>query len=130
MLIYCCKCGDIECDLVNGVDIYPHRPDLSHLNFYKCPECGGYVGCHRGSTRPLGVIPTPDIKRARSYIHGLLDPMWRTRKYGKSRGWWYRNIAKELGIPEYHTGWTRSIEECRDVWRAIKKIENYLSKES
>lgn len=57
----------------------PHRPDLKHLNFYRCKECGGYVGCHKGSIRPLGVIPSPEIKNARKHIHALLDPLWRKR---------------------------------------------------
>lgn len=130
-MIYCCNCcRESEVELVDGSVIYPNRPDLYHLKFYRCLECGGYVGCHKGSIRPLGVIPSAEIRNARNHIHALLDPLWRAKKWGKCRGWWYHSIAKKLGIEEYHTGWTRSIEECRDVWRAIKELIRELENKS
>lgn len=130
MKIFCVECqAHMETKLVTGKDIYPHRPDLVSKNFYKCTKCGNYVGCHPGTTKPLGCIPNNELKRARSYIHDKLDPLWKNYAYGKGRGWWYCRIAKELGIKEYHTDWTRSAEECRKVWRAINKILRGLQNE-
>ncbi len=123
MKIFCVECQDhMETELVTGREIYPHRPDLADKYFYKCTKCGNCVGCHPNTTKPLGCIPNDELKKARSLIHDKLDPLWKSYAYGKSRGWWYSKLAKELGIKEYHTGWTRSVEECRNVWRAINKI--------
>ncbi len=128
MKIFCVECQEQEeTELVTGKDIYPHRPDLADKYFYRCKKCGNYVGCHPNSTRPLGCIPSEELKKARNFIHNKLDPLWRKKVYDKDRGWWYAHIAKELGIKEYHTGWTRSVEECRQVWRAINNILRVLS---
>ncbi len=126
MKIYCCTCKkDIECDLVSGSVIYPHRQDLFHLTFYRCPFCKQYIGCHPNSIRPLGCIPTQEMKKARIIIHSLIDPIWKSGKI--TRGKLYRLIANELGIKTYHTGWTRSIKQCRDVYRAASKVIKNIS---
>jgi hypothetical protein len=31
-------------------------------------------------------------------------------------------LADELGIKQYHTGWTRSLQQCREVYRAATKV--------
>lgn len=41
---YCCECRkDVNCEMVKGDVIYPHRPDLYDLNFIRCPICGNYT---------------------------------------------------------------------------------------
>lgn len=78
--IYCCGCkADVGARLTDGREIYPHRADLAALPFWKCDACGNAVGCHHKTkerTRPLGCIPTPELKTARSHIHRVLDPLW------------------------------------------------------
>ena len=79
--IYCIECAAIViARLTKGKEIYPHREDLSTLPFWKCDQCGNYVGCHHQSqdrTRPLGCIPNAEMKNARKHIHALLDPIWK-----------------------------------------------------
>lgn len=128
MKLYCCKCKKMmDCELVKGNVIYPRRLDLANHNFYRC-SCGCFVGCHPNTDKPLGAIPTEEMKKARMIIHGMIDPWW--QKGVITRGAMYRAIAKELHIKEYHTGWTRSIEQCRQVYRAasavIKRLENRI----
>lgn len=70
MLIYCTGCGCMTLSvLVNGTKIYPHRPDLSDKKFFQCPVCGNYVGTHRDG-RPLGTIPTPELRRRNGLVVG------------------------------------------------------------
>ena len=81
MDIYCCGCNkDTAARLTNGEEIYPHRKDLYSLPFWKCDQCGNYVGCHhktKNQTKPLGCIPTQEIKNIRKKIHTVLDPLWK-----------------------------------------------------
>lgn len=115
MLLYCCSCKKkVNAQLTKGSVIYPSRSDLSEKQFYMCPHCGCYVGCHAHSNRPLGCIPNAEIKRARRFIHDLIDPLW--KEHGIPRKVVYSYISSQLGYT-YHTGETRSIEECRDVYR-------------
>lgn len=124
MIIFCCSCGgDIEARLTNGAEIYPHRKDLEPLPFWRCDACGNHVGCHhrtRARTKPLGCIPTPEIKAARSRIHGLLDPIWQSGR--ADRKTLYRLISVAIGR-EYHTAEIRSVEEANEVFNVIKEIK-------
>jgi len=123
-VIYCCGCKtDVEARLTDGSEIYPHRPDLCSLPFWKCDTCGNFVGCHHKTdspTRPLGCIPTTEIKNARNEIHKILDPIWGSGKM--SRRQVYKILSDALGWT-YHTAKIRSIEEARDVYRLVRGIK-------
>ncbi|MCE7028449.1 zinc-finger-containing protein [Jiella avicenniae] len=122
--IWCCGCGaEVSACLTDGGEVYPHRRDLADLPFWKCDGCGNFVGCHhktRKRTRPLGCIPTPEIKNARQHIHRLIDPLWKSG--AMSRRGVYTAIADVLGIPEFHTAEIRSVEEARRVYAAAQSI--------
>jgi hypothetical protein len=123
--IYCCGCGvEVSARLTSGKEIYPHRKDLAELPFWRCDDCKNFVGCHhktRDRTKPLGSIPTPEIRNARSHIHKVLDPLWRSRRFDRSA--LYQEIASRLGIAEYHTAEVNSVEQAREVYRAVRDIE-------
>ena len=116
--IFCVKCNkDVEANLVTGKVIYSHRPDLYNLKFYQCPICKNYVGTHKGTIRPLGYIPTPELKQARIKVHNKLDCLWKSNKYKRHEI--YKALSKYFGY-EYHNGTTKSIEECN---KAIEFLE-------
>lgn len=121
--IYCSGCqGNVEARLTSGKEIYPHRPDLSKLPFWRCDACGNYVGCHHKTstpTKPLGVIPTPELRTARSHIHAILDPIWKSGRM--KRGKVYRLLSDRLGY-EFHTAEIRSIEQARTIYRTVLEI--------
>ena len=132
MELWCCGCNNyVEAQLVGGDIIYPHRPDLYDLKFYQCPNCKNYVGTHkqwgkgtdgrRFNIRALGCIPTAELKNARHHIHLILDPLWQGKRSG-TRKRIYKKISDALGY-EYHTGNTKTIDECRKVYRLIKQIK-------
>jgi len=122
MLIRCCGCEKkVDARLTDGGEIYPHRPDLKSLPFWKCDACGNYVGCHhktKNRTQPLGCIPTPEIKNARQHIHKLLDPIWQSGKMKRKEI--YKILSDRLGW-KYHTANIRSVEEAREVYRIIQE---------
>lgn len=123
MRLWCCECANhVEARLTDGREIYPHRPDLAALPFWRCDGCGGYVGTHHRSddpTRPLGVIPSSAIRRARMHIHALIDPAWKTRQI--SRRALYGALSTRLGY-EYHTAEIKSLDEARRVYREAQSL--------
>lgn len=117
MKLWCCQCQvDVDARLTSGAEVYPHRTDLAHLPRWICDGCGNHVGTHhktRNRTRPLGNIPSPEIKKARIAIHNLIDPAWKSGAVRRSAI--YAHLGAALG-KEYHTGDIRSIEEARRVY--------------
>ena len=123
--IWCCGCSaEMPARLTDGREIYPHRKDLASLPFWKCDTCKNHVGCHhktKDRTRPLGNIPTPELRRARGEIHKILDPIWKRQRMSRSA--LYAEIARRLGIDEYHTAELRTIQEARAAYRVIRSLE-------
>lgn len=123
MKIYCCGCcSDVEPVLVSGKEIYPHRQDLYGLPFWRCEECGNYVGCHhktRNRTAPLGCIPTKEIKEARKKVHALLDPLWQNGGYKRAQ--LYKIISDKLGW-KYHTANIKTTDEAAKVVQIISSL--------
>jgi len=122
--IFCIACDkEVEALLQSGDMIYPHRPDLKYIPFWKCPTCKGYVGCHhkgdKPSTKPLGCIPTPEITKARREIHKLLDPLWKRGLYKRKKV--YSMISEFIG-KEYHTGEIRTMDEVLLVKIYLKSL--------
>jgi hypothetical protein len=120
--IHCCGCGkEVDARLTDGVKIYPHRPDLSSLPFWRCDTCGNFVGCHHNTknrTKPLGCIPTAELREERKKIHALIDPIWQSGKMGRRE--LYKAISRDVGW-NYHTAETRTMEEVKAVYRAASK---------
>lgn len=104
---YCKKSAEI----VTGDVLYPHRADLHKLYFYTCPPCGAYVGCHPGTTKPLGRLANAELRVWKGKAHAAFDPIWKKRffdkkridpdyKKGMARGGRYKKLAELLGIPK------------------------------
>ena len=128
MKLYCCECkGEVEGRLTDGHEVYPHRPDLGDLPFWKCDTCGNHVGCHwkTKDRTPLGNIPTKELKNARQHIHLILDPIWKQRRM--PRGKLYARLAKELGLNEYHTAEIKTIDEARKVYAIVRDISRSIA---
>lgn len=123
-ILYCCGCEKyVKPSLVNGRTVYPHRKDLFKLPFWRCDDCGNFVGCHhktRKPTTPLGCIPTKAIKKLRMEIHNkYLDPLY--MEYGKDRKAIYKYISDRIGKP-YHTGEIKSEDEAIDIIGIIVEL--------
>lgn len=123
MNIFCCECAsEVTARLTDGREIYPHRPDLATLPFWKCLKCSNYVGCcykTADRTRPLGCIPNATIRNARQHIHKLIDPVWKSGRI--TREVIYQHLSEMMGS-EYHTANIRTIEEARAVYRIAKNF--------
>lgn len=92
------KCGycDRQAKLVGAEKIYPHRRDLAGRWFWDCDPCGAYVGCHPGTTKPLGRLANAELRRAKQSVHRVLDPLWKSG--GMKRKEAYALLAKGLSI--------------------------------
>lgn len=103
--------------LVTGKTIYPHRPDLYQLQFWNCDPCGAWVGCHKGTIKPLGRLANAELRQAKQEAHNAFDPFWRSNGFhGQKlkRSAAYKWLAKQLGVERIHIG-ECDVETCRRV---------------
>lgn len=120
----CPYCGN-PAVLVHGTVVYPHRPDLKAKQFWNCAPCGAYVGCHPGTTKPLGRLADRELRNWKRNAHTYFDPIWQTGKLERTKayGW----LAKELGMPQHkcHIGMF-DVETCRRVVAACRRFTEEL----
>lgn len=118
----CPYCGS-DANLVHGNAVYPHRPDLFNLKFYQCKPCEAYVGCHKGTDNPLGILANKDTRMARSRAHMAFDPIWRSGKMARHEA--YLKLSKFMGkeVSETHIGMFNN-EECLKVVKFSQAYES------
>lgn len=106
-----------------GREIYPHRDDLQDILMYECPFCHNRVGVHKGTTKPLGCIPTQKMKVARRQVHSLIDPLWKSGKITRKE--LYKRISEKVGW-SYHTGATKNLQELREAYKIGLELKREL----
>lgn len=112
--------------LVDGRTVYPHRDDLAIKMFWRCGPCDAWVGCHPGTTVPLGRLANAELRAAKQAAHAAFDPLWKAKARienipkGQARGAGYAWLAAQLGIDraKCHIG-EFDVETCKRVLDVI-----------
>lgn len=88
----CTSCGR-PAELVDGLHIYPNRPDLAELNFWICEPCDSRVGTHKGTTDPVGAMANKLDRQARMVAHKWFDLLYRAPWAGRDDQLYSKNQA-------------------------------------
>lgn len=115
----CPYCGRPP-ELVWGSAVYPHRPDLHGKRFWRCKPCDAHVGCHPGTTTPLGRLADAALRLGKMQAHDAFDPIWKGKAMSRNDA--YAWLASELGIScaECHIGMF-DIAMCKRVVEACNQ---------
>lgn len=105
----CAHCGN-DCVLTGGSEVYPHRKDLYSLYFWICRPCDAFVGCHKNGDgkKALGIAANAELRKLRSRIHAIIDPVWRDGLSTRSKVYADMTVmVNYLKILEgqFHTSW-------------------------
>lgn len=105
--------------LVDSKTIY----GKSYGNLWLCGPCDAYVGCVKGTDRPLGTLANELDRQGRKSAHGCLDAIWKNRQRGYSRSGVYRWLADKMDL---------SLEECHiarfnynECMRAVRHLREH-----
>lgn len=93
------------------------------MPFWICDTCKNYVGCHhktKNRTRPLGAIPSLELRQLRRQIHAVLDPLWESGEYTRTQ--LYEHISDALGR-EFHTAEIRTVAEAERILALVYNID-------
>lgn len=114
--VICNYCGR-KAELVDSKVIY----GTSYGMMYLCRHCNAYVGCHKGTDRPLGRLANAELRYWKKAAHAVFDPLWRQGSFRGRRQAAYKWLAGEMGLPveQTHIGMF-DIEQCK---QAIKIVQ-------
>lgn len=113
----CHYCGGVV-RLVSAKSVYGNaaamRLGLEDEQIWQCQNCNARVGCHKGTTKPLGKVANEFLRNKRMEAHEVFDGYWRER--GISRGKAYKWLAGKLGMPvkKTHIGGF-DVAQCQKV---------------
>ena len=104
------------------------RLGIERQNFYQCQNCNARVGCHPGSTRPLGNLANEALRMKRMETHQVFDGFWKER--GMSRTQAYKWMAKKMRLSEElaHIGGFE-MDRCQKLIKLCEKERNKTQKQ-
>src|ERR1035437_9162470 len=65
----------------------------------KFPDCDAYVGCHPGTTKPLGSLANPLLRQLRIVAHAAFNSWY--KRFGLPRREAYNDLAARMGLLEH-----------------------------
>lgn len=85
------------------------------------PKCDAYVGCQKGSNKPLGRLANPELRFWKKQAHTKFDKLWQHGDLSRTDA--YTWLSKELSIPldKCHIGMFDT-DQCKAVCEAVKKF--------
>lgn len=122
----CRYCGGVI-KLVPAISIYGEasakRLGLEHEHIYQCQNCNARVGCHKGTSRPLGNVANEILRLKRRDTHRIFDDYWKRQSMSRTAA--YRWLAKQMGLPEgrAHIGGFE-MDQCQRVIDMCRREQN------
>lgn len=123
----CPYCGVRSSYLADSSPVY-HGRDYGPV--YACIPCDARCGTHPDG-RPLGTLANAELRRARGYVHGVFDLLWKQadRLYTGGSSGKLRHVARlrayewlsaHLGIhvDDCHVA-LFDLERCREAYRIL-----------
>lgn len=94
--VSCPYCNKLS-ELVDSSEVY----GKSYGYMYICWDCKAYVGCHKGTVKPLGTLANAELRDLRKQCHAAFDPIWQSGKTRRKKA--YKELSLLLGIPVQET---------------------------
>lgn len=121
-----CPYCNTKAELVSGNVIYPYRIDLENSFYYLCSHCNAYVGTHKESKYPLGMLANENLRKMRLLVHRSMDQLWKSKMMTRNKV--YSLLAYEMNIKkeETHIG-LFDLEKCSMALDIISAYKEYIS---
>lgn len=94
-------------------EIYAGR-DYGPLYLCKCIEGWAYVGCHKGTKKPLGSLADRELRELRKEAHAAFDKMWKSGFVSRKEAYAILARALEIPVDKCHMG-SFDKDSCKKV---------------
>ena len=121
----CRYCGGVI-KLIPAKMVYgesTRRRGMEGEYLYQCQNCNARVGCHKGTTRPLGNVANEVLRLKRMEAHRVFDALWKSGRMTRTGA--YRWLAGELHLrpDRAHIGGFE-MDQCQKVIELCEKTNN------
>ena len=120
--VFCAYCGR-QAELVDSSVIYGRS--YGH-KVWLCRNCMAYVGCHRGTDKPLGRLANAELREWKKKAHAAFDPLWQYGRFRKRRNAAYAWLSQQMHLPieKTHIGMF-DVAECKRVIEICNKERSF-----
>lgn len=82
--VFCPYCGKAA-ELIDSSAVYQR----SYGMIWMCKPCDAYTGVHASSPtfKPLGTLAKAPLRKMRSEVHKLFDPLWKKGKMSRNEAY-------------------------------------------
>jgi len=87
-------------ELVDSKEIYGRS--YGH-KMWICRNDLAWVGCHKGSIKPLGRLANAELRHWKNLAHEAFDPLWKYGRFKGDRDAAYRWLSQQMGVPYKNT---------------------------
>lgn len=98
VILICPDCGG-KAELKDSAIIYGKSYGLAYVCEHY-PKCDNFVGCHKGTNKPMGTLANAKLRSKRKEVHSLFDQLWRGKNSKMNREQAYKFMAETLGIDQ------------------------------
>ena len=89
------------------------------------PKCNSYVGCHQGTTLPLGRVANERLRTLKMEAHRQFDPIWKSGLMSRKEAYKWLSTMLNIPIEDCHIGMF-DIKMCQKVIHLCKKQDNKI----
>jgi hypothetical protein len=124
---YCTK----PAEFYNSSAIVYSGKNYGPIYLCKCQTGWSYVGCHPGTTKPLGRLANRELRTWKKKAHAAFDPVWKEQteiSRTKARKLAYTALSDALGLEreDCHIGMF-NVDMCKAVCEAVAEDRVQIS---
>jgi hypothetical protein len=104
----CPYCGNRSV-CIDSAEVYSR----SYGPIWICRPCHAWVGCHKGTKKPLGRLADAELREAKKAAHAAFDPLFKDTGL-RNEGYRWLAMRMGLGRDECHIGMF-DVDQCNAV---------------
>jgi len=112
--------GDVI--LVDSTIVY----GSSYGNIYYCLRCGNYVGVHKETDKPLGLIADEQTRKARIYAHEIFDNLFKSKLMTRHNSYKILQAIMDMSQDEAHIS-RFDKEQCGELINRLRRLKKVLN---
>lgn len=117
------KCPYCGSNVVLRHSNYVYHCDKDYGYLWVCsnfPKCDSYVGCHKGTTIPLGRLADKNLRKAKNHAHREFDKIWKSGIMTRKQLYIWLSAMLDIPQKNCHIGMF-DVDMCNRVVEVCKK---------